>query len=61
MDKVFDPYFTTKDVGIALGLALTKKIINEHKGEIFLLSRPGVGTTVTVKLPLIKEEVVAIN
>ncbi|MBI3353928.1 MAG: HAMP domain-containing protein [Nitrospirae bacterium] len=61
MDKIFDPYFTTKDVGIGLGLALTKRIINEHKGEIFLLSRPGVGTTVTVRLPLIKAEAVAIN
>jgi nitrogen fixation/metabolism regulation signal transduction histidine kinase len=52
MDKVFDPYFTTKDVGIGLGLALTKKIIKEHKGEVFILSRPGVGTTVTIRLPL---------
>jgi nitrogen fixation/metabolism regulation signal transduction histidine kinase len=55
MDKIFDPYFTTKDVGIGLGLALTKKIINEHKGEIFIFSRPGVGTNVTIRLPLINE------
>lgn len=61
MDKIFDPYFTTKDVGIGLGLALTKKIINEHKGEIFIYSRPGVGTNVTIRLPLVKAEAVAIN
>lgn len=61
MDKIFDPYFTTKDVGIGLGLALTKKIINEHKGEIFIYSRPGVGTNVTIRLPLVNEEAVAIN
>lgn len=59
MDKIFDPYFTTKDVGIGLGLALTKKIINEHKGEIFISSRPGIGTTVTLRLPFLKEEAVA--
>ena len=61
MDKIFDPYFTTKDVGIGLGLALTKKIINEHKGEIFIYSRPGVGTNLTIRLPLVNEEAVAIN
>src|SRR3990170_3258469 len=61
MDKIFDPYFTTKDVGIGLGLALTKKIINEHKGEIFIYSRPGVGTNLTIRLPLVNEKAVAIN
>ena len=61
MDKIFDPYFTTKDVGIGLGLALTKKIINEHKGEIFIYSRPGVGTNLTIRLPLVNEEAAAIN
>lgn len=61
MDRIFDPYFTTKDVGIGLGLALTKKIINEHKGEIFIYSRPGVGTNVTIRLPLVKAEAIAIN
>ena len=39
--KIFQPYFTTKDVGIGLGLAITERIIKEHGGEILVESRPG--------------------
>jgi len=54
--KVFQPYFTTKDVGIGLGLAITERIINEHGGRIFVASRPGEGTIFTVQLPLKTEQ-----
>lgn len=54
--KIFQPYFTTKDVGIGLGLAITERIIKEHGGEIQVQSRPGEGTTFTVLLPLRAEE-----
>lgn len=54
--KIFQPYFTTKDVGIGLGLAITERIIKEHGGEILVQSRPGEGTTFTVLLPLQPEE-----
>ncbi len=50
--KIFQPYFTTKDVGIGLGLAITERIITEHGGTIAVASRPGEGTTFTVLLPL---------
>ncbi|MEI6306771.1 MAG: ATP-binding protein, partial [Deltaproteobacteria bacterium] len=50
--KVFQPYFTTKDVGIGLGLAITERIIKEHGGGIEVVSRAGEGTTFTVQLPL---------
>ena len=50
--KIFQPYFTTKDVGIGLGLAITERIIKEHGGEILVRSTPGEGTTFTVQLPL---------
>jgi len=50
--KIFQPYFTTKDVGIGLGLAITERIIKEHGGEIIVESSPGLGTTFTVLLPL---------
>ena len=50
--KIFQPYFTTKDVGIGLGLAITERIIKEHDGEIMVESRPGEGAIFTVALPL---------
>jgi signal transduction histidine kinase len=50
--KVFEPYFTTKEVGIGLGLALTKKIVEEHGGVIALASVRDQGTTVRIRLPV---------
>ncbi|MBZ0160644.1 MAG: HAMP domain-containing protein [bacterium] len=50
--KVFEPYFTTKEVGIGLGLALTKKIVEEHGGSIALDSVLDQGTTVRIRLPV---------
>jgi two-component system sensor histidine kinase HydH len=52
LDKVLDPYFTTKPEGTGLGLALAYKIIDEHKGTIGFSSTDGRGTTVTVSLPI---------
>lgn len=52
ISKIFQPYFTTKDVGIGLGLAITERIIKEHGGEITVESMVGSGTTITVSLPL---------
>lgn len=51
MEKIFEPFFTTRAKGTGLGLALCKKIIDEHDGTIDVKSRVGVGTTVTVSLP----------
>jgi signal transduction histidine kinase len=51
ISKIFQPYFTTKDVGIGLGLAITERIIREHGGEITVESVVGIGTTITVSLP----------
>ncbi len=51
LPRVFEPYFTTKEVGIGLGLALTKKIVEEHGGAIALDSIPDRGTTVRIRLP----------
>jgi signal transduction histidine kinase len=52
ISKIFQPYFTTKDVGIGLGLAITERIIKEHGGSIDVESEVGCGTTITVSLPL---------
>lgn len=51
VDKVFEPYFTTKYEGTGLGLAMSARIVQDHNGTISLSSRPGSGTTLTVTLP----------
>jgi signal transduction histidine kinase len=50
MAQIFEPYYSTKDTGIGLGLPLTKKIIEEHGGKINVESGLGRGTTFTVTL-----------
>jgi two-component system sensor histidine kinase HydH len=52
IDKVLDPYFTTKPEGTGLGLALAYKIIDEHNGSIMFKSVEGQGTTVSVTIPV---------
>ena len=54
--KIFDPFFSTKDGGTGLGLALTQQIIVEHGGAIDVRSRAGAGTTFTVRLPALAED-----
>jgi PAS domain S-box-containing protein len=56
LPKIFDPYFTTKQRGIGLGLATAYSIIKGHNGHITVESQLGVGTTVHVYLPASKEE-----
>jgi len=50
--KIFLPFFTTKDKGVGMGLALTHKIITAHGGRVEVESREGSGTTFTVILPI---------
>ena len=53
-DKLFTPFFTTKDRGLGLGLALCHRIVEEHKGAIQVTSEPGRGTAVSCFLPIAK-------
>jgi PAS domain S-box-containing protein len=50
-DKIFLPFFTTKPTGTGLGMAIVKKIMDLHGGEIEIDSQPGRGTTVRLIIP----------
>jgi signal transduction histidine kinase len=51
-DKIFDLYFTTKEAGTGVGLALVRQAAEMHRGEVAIDSEPGRGTTVAMRLPL---------
>jgi two-component system, NtrC family, sensor histidine kinase HydH len=51
---IFDPYFTTKTTGVGLGLANVHKLVEAHEGEIEVESRPGCGTTFTIRIPAVQ-------
>jgi signal transduction histidine kinase len=52
--NLFNPFFTTKDKGSGLGMALTRKIIGDHRGTIEVMSEKGIGTTFVLRLPVVK-------
>ena len=51
VDRIFEPYYTTKVKGTGLGLAIARQIVEEHRGRIAVESRMGAGTTVRILLP----------
>jgi len=52
MEHLFDAFFTTKETGMGMGLAITQTIIEDHHGKILAESCPGEGSTFTIELPL---------
>jgi signal transduction histidine kinase/putative methionine-R-sulfoxide reductase with GAF domain len=52
IDKLFDPFFSTKEGGIGLGLSITHRIIDQHRGKIEVESTPEKGTLFTIWLPI---------
>lgn len=56
LDKLFEPFFSTKVKGVGLGLAICKEIIENHKGRITVESKLGKGTMFTVTLPISQDQ-----
>ena len=52
IDKVFQPFFTTKPKGTGLGLAISRQLIEQHEGTIAAANRPGGGVLFTILLPV---------
>jgi C4-dicarboxylate-specific signal transduction histidine kinase len=54
LGKVFEPFVTTKERGIGLGLAVSRRIIREHGGKVVAGNRPEGGAVFVVELPLVE-------
>ncbi len=53
LERIFDPFVTTREEGTGLGLAISHQIVQQHEGTIQVTSTPGQGSTFTVALPVI--------
>jgi len=51
MDKIWDPFFTTKEKGTGLGLGIVKNLVEAHGGSLNIENRSGAGARVTIQLP----------
>ncbi|MFW6312792.1 MAG: two-component system sensor histidine kinase NtrB [Spirochaetota bacterium] len=56
LNKIFEPYFTTRDFGSGIGLTLVYKIVKEHMGDISVVSQEGKGTSFAILLPIPQRE-----
>jgi CheY-like chemotaxis protein len=61
LDRIFDPYFSTKQEGSGLGLAITHSIVTKHGGHISVQSSPGEGTTFTIYLPASEQSLISVK
>lgn len=61
LSKIFEPYFSTKQAGFGLGLAVTRTIVEEHQGSIDVRSEPHRGAVFTVRLPAVDSKAAVEN
>ncbi len=59
LERIFEPYYSTREAGVGLGLAITQRIVQDHGGEIKVDSAPGAGTTFRIDLPVRAPQAVA--
>jgi signal transduction histidine kinase len=52
--RVFDPFYSTKDKGTGLGLPYVRQIVEEYDGRVELRSEPQNGTTILIRLPIMR-------
>jgi PAS domain S-box-containing protein len=55
--RIFEPYHTTKTDGSGLGLMIVQRIVQDHGGQIEVVSKEGAGTSFTIELPLVERKV----
>jgi signal transduction histidine kinase len=53
ISDIFKPFFTTKTRGSGLGLACVDRIVKDHKGDVIVKSKKGIGTEITILLPIV--------
>jgi signal transduction histidine kinase len=52
LERAMDPFFTTRPSGTGLGLSIVQRIMEAHGGQVNLRSKPGEGTTASLRLPV---------
>jgi two-component system sensor histidine kinase AtoS len=54
LDRIFEPFFSTKPSGTGLGLATVARIVEDHRGTVDILSECGKGTIFTLRFPMVE-------